>query len=231
MIFWQIDGNKRVRTGKIMQHDPATGKRIKDKPGIDWVHSKLKRDGVLPEDFNLVQCLFGEHLLKRHPNKVVALVESEKSALIGAGVYPEYVWLATGGRSQLSIGRLGVLKGRTVIMFPDTDTDGKTFALWSEKARELDAIGCKVMVSDLLEKNASQADKEAKIDLADWLIRQLQTPVPATENPASTPAAILEPSPTAEEKALQHLGKLNPNIYTLINTLELEVNTSGNNKI
>ncbi len=194
-------------------------------------HSKLKRDGVLPEDFNLMQCLFGEHLLKRHPNKVVALVESEKSALIGAGVYPEYVWLATGGRSQLSIDRLSALKGRTVIMFPDTDANGKTFALWSEKARELGAMGRKVMVSDLLEKNASQADKEVKIDLADWLIRQLQTPIPDTENPVSATATIHEPSPTAEEKALQHLGSTNPNIYTLIDTLELEVNTSGNNKI
>ena len=62
-----------------------------------------------------------------YPDKVVALVESEKSALIASGVYPEYIWLATGGKSQLSIDKLKVLQGRTVIMFPDVDG----FEYWS----------------------------------------------------------------------------------------------------
>lgn len=51
VIFWQIDGNRRVRTGKVMQYDPVTGKRVKNASGaIDWVHAKLKRDKVLPDD-------------------------------------------------------------------------------------------------------------------------------------------------------------------------------------
>lgn len=171
VIFWQIDGQDRIRTGKIMQYNPATGKRIKNAPrAIDWVHSQLKLDGTLPGDFNLAQCLFGEHLLKRHPDNVVALVESEKSAIICAGVYPDYIWLATGGRSQLSTDKLRVLKGRTVIMFPDVDG----YDLWCKKAREIEAMGCQVMVSDLLELKATPADREAQIDLADWLIRQLK---------------------------------------------------------
>jgi hypothetical protein len=175
VIFWQIDEQDRIRTGKIMRYDPATGKRIKNtsKP-IDWVHACLKKDRTLPYDFNLVQCLFGEHLLKRYPDKVVILVESEKSAIIGAVVYPDHVWLATGGRSQFSTGKFRVLKGRTVIMFPDTDDDGATYALWSKNAKELEARGCRVMVSKMLEKNASPADKDAKIDIADWIIRQLK---------------------------------------------------------
>ncbi len=171
VIFWQIDGQDRIRTGKIMQYNPATGKRIKNASrAIDWVHSQLKRDGALPNDFNLVQCLFGKHLLKRHPDKVVALVESEKSALIGAGVYPDYVWLATGGRSQLSTDKLRVLRGRTVVLFPDVDG----YDHWCKKASELEAMGCRMMVSDLLERKATPADREVQIDLADWLIRQLR---------------------------------------------------------
>jgi hypothetical protein len=218
VVFWQIGGDKRIRTGKIMQYDPATGKRIKNASGaIDWVYARLKRDGTLPNDFNLVQCLFGEHLLRRHPDKVVALVESEKSALIGAGVYPDYIWLATGGRSQLSADKLRVLRGRTVILFPDTDTDGETYTLWSEKGRELERMGCKVVVSDILEQNATQADKEAKIDIADWLVRQLRAP----------PAQPDTPPPTDEEKALRHLVKLNPNLYALIDSLDLVSHTTG----
>lgn len=52
IIYWQIDEHNRIRTGKIMQYDPATGKRIKNTSGaIDWAHAKLKRDGILPGDF------------------------------------------------------------------------------------------------------------------------------------------------------------------------------------
>ena len=78
VIYWQIDIKGKVRTGKVMKYDPNTGHRIKDGGGINWIHSIMKRQGLLPEDFNLVQCLFGEHLLRMYPDKVVALVESEK---------------------------------------------------------------------------------------------------------------------------------------------------------
>lgn len=214
VIFWQLDG-KRIRTGKIMQYNPSTGKRIKNASGaIDWVHSKLKRDKVLPDDYNLVQCLFGEHLLRRYSDKVVALVESEKSALIAAGVYPNYIWLATGGKSQLSPDKLQVLQGRTVIMFPDADG----YALWCEKAREMESNGINAIVSDILEKNASQADKDAKIDLADWLIRELRQ--------AERIEAVQEPF-TKEEQALHRLVNLNPNINTLIDTFGLVSASTG----
>lgn len=80
VIFFQIDAEGRCRTGKMMLYDPETGHRIKDegKPGrINWVHAVMKRTGMLPEDWELTQCLFGEHLLPKYPNKPVALVESE----------------------------------------------------------------------------------------------------------------------------------------------------------
>jgi len=171
VIYWQIDIKDRIRTGKIMQYDRKTGKRIKKENGaIDWVHSALKRSNELPEDFSLVQCLFGEHLLSKSPDRIVALVESEKSAIIGAGVYPDYIWLATGGKSQLSREKLRPLKGRTVIMFPDVDA----YPSWCEKANEMNAMGINAIVSDVLEKNATPEDREAQIDVADWLIRDLK---------------------------------------------------------
>ena len=45
------------------------------------------------------QCLFGEHLLAYASSmaRTVAIVESEKTALIAALFIPDLVWLATGG--------------------------------------------------------------------------------------------------------------------------------------
>ena len=65
-IFFQIDVQGRCRTGKIMMYNPETGHRIKDPdvPGrVTWVHSMMKKAGKLPANWELSQCLFGEHLL------------------------------------------------------------------------------------------------------------------------------------------------------------------------
>lgn len=169
----------------------------------------MKKRGQLPEDYNLVQCLFGEHLIKMYPDKTVALVESEKSALIASGVYPEYIWLATGGKSQLSIDKLKVLKGRTVVMFPDVDG----FDYWQGKAKELQSIGCKVVVSDVLEKNASDEDRANKIDIADWLVRQLQFEAMFTQKDEEVEA----------ERIINVMIDQNPAVRTLIDTFQLEV--------
>ena len=144
-----------------------------------------------------------------YPNKVVALVESEKSALIASGVYPDYVWLATGGKSQLSIDKLKALKGRTVIMFPDVDG----FEYWTVKAKEVETIGCKVIVSDLLEKNATAEDRANKIDIADWLIRYLS---------AGTVTEVRTELSEAE-RILQSMIEANPALQTLIDTFHLEL--------
>ena len=123
VIFWQIDRTGKVRTGKVMQYNPEDGHRIKggQTSAVNWIHSILKKQRVLAEDWQLSQCLFGEHLLKTHPDKVVVLVESEKSAVIGSAIFPDYVWLATGGKSQMREEKLRVLSGRTVLLFPDAD--------------------------------------------------------------------------------------------------------------
>ena len=209
VIYWQIDTKGKVRTGKVMKYDPNTGHRIKNGGGINWIHSIMKKQQLLPEDYNLVQCLFGEHLLRMYPTKVVALVESEKSALIASGVYPECIWLATGGKSQLSIDKLKVLRGRTVIMFPDVDG----FEYWSKKAKEVEAIGCKVVVSDLLEKNATDEDRANKIDLADWLIRYL----------SETTVAEVRNELSEAERIRQAMIEKNPALQLLIDTFGLKL--------
>lgn len=48
-------------------------------------------------------------------------VESEKTAIICSAMMPQYLWLATGGKSGLTSERLSSLKGRKIIVFPHID--------------------------------------------------------------------------------------------------------------
>ena len=57
-VYWQIDWQGNVRTGKIMLYDSKTGHRIKEpRSYISWVHTELNF-----QNYHLKQCLFGEHL-------------------------------------------------------------------------------------------------------------------------------------------------------------------------
>ena len=144
VIFFQIDKEGRCRTGKVMKYDPVTGHRIKDdssKCPITWIHALMKRKELLPEEWELTQCLFGEHLLSLYPDRTVALVESEKTAVICAGFIPEYVWLATGGKTSLG-NKLDVLSGRKVVAYPDVDAYG----FWCERL----SVYSNIKVSDYL---------------------------------------------------------------------------------
>jgi hypothetical protein len=196
VIFYQIDTQGRCRTGKIMTYDRETGHRIKDeKVGgrITWVHSLLKQSRDprlrLPKGWELNQCLFGEHLLRQYPLKHVALVESEKTAVICSSYWPEYIWLATGGKSQLN-DRLQVLRGRKVVAFPDVDG----YREWKEKLSRVQ--GLDITVSDVLEKEATFEDRANHVDIADLLIRQHRkehltiTPVEQYEDPKQHPTFL-----------------------------------------
>ena len=118
-VFWQTDRDGNVRAGKIMGYDAATGHRIKEPFNqVSWVHSVKK----LP-DFRMKQCLFGEHLLSDSSAvmsaKPVAIVESEKTALVATHFIPDFIWLATGGtHGCFNREAIQVLEGREVILFP-----------------------------------------------------------------------------------------------------------------
>jgi len=116
VIFWQIDQVGQVHGGHIM-HYRFNGHR----DGFQgWTHIPLISKGLLPPNWTLYQCLFGEHLLGQRPQAHVCLVESEKTALVMAAHQPEFVWLATAGSSGLQPERLECLRGRRVTVFPDS---------------------------------------------------------------------------------------------------------------
>lgn len=163
VVFWQVDKKGSIRTGKIMLYDATTGKRVKEPFNhIFWAHKAIE-----PENFNLKQCFFGEHLLS-DAGKPVAVVESEKAAIVGAAFFPEMVWLATGGLTNLNAEKCRVLAGRNVTFFPDAGA----FEKWKEKVSEVAGmIPGTFIVSDLLEVNTTEKQKVEGLDIADFLIK------------------------------------------------------------
>lgn len=122
-IFWQIDSNMRVRSGKMIKY-AQNGYRDKNS-ATTWFHKKS--DGFKPlfPNFELGQCLFGEHLLTENPKMPIAIVESEKTAIIASVYLPKYIWLSCGGLTQLSYQKVDALKNRSVTLFPDLGSIGR----------------------------------------------------------------------------------------------------------
>jgi hypothetical protein len=120
------------------------------------------------KDFQYKQIFFGEHLLPKFPNKPVAVVEAEKTAIIASLCFPEYVWLGSNNKSWLNAARLQRLGNRRIILYPDADG----FELWQGIARDAKRLGAAVQVSSLIENHATAEQKENGYDLADYLIEQ-----------------------------------------------------------
>lgn len=210
VIYWQVDCNRRIRTGKVMSYDPVTGHRIHNSRATNWIHSLMQAKNLIDGEFNLQQCLFGEHLLPKYPNMVVAIVEAEKTAVIASAVFPKYIWLATGGKYGINADKMKVLAGRKVIFFPDTDTTGETYNYWKEKATEL--TYCRCVVSDILERNATNAERIRKIDIADWLCKELE----------KEPQRISEVM-TEQEQILADMIKTNAAVGLLVEVFDLQI--------
>lgn len=173
-IFWQVDIEENVRGGKIMLYNQQ-GKRVKEPFNhVTWVHSVLKM-----QDFNLVQCFFGEHLLNEsiypeNKSKTIAIVESAKSAVIADECLKHlgYVWLSNEGSEGMNIDKCKVLKNRKVILFPDLDRKDLNYEKWSKKGEEIaKTYYAEVSVSDVLYNVATEEDREKGCDIADYLLR------------------------------------------------------------
>ena len=126
------------------------------------------------------QCYFGEHLLNEQPDKIVAITEAEKTAIICSVLFPQMVWIGAGNLNGLTVEKSKALKGRSIMLFPDLSNpdlpiEKQAFTIWSNKADEIrKTYGCKVVVSDILEKNATDEEKRNGLDIADYLIKQMK---------------------------------------------------------
>lgn len=176
VIFWQIDQMGHIWDGKIMYYRPDCHRDHDRHP--NWVSHLLKvHYGCQHLDIPTAHCLFGLHLLRAEAGgAVIAVVESEKTAVIMSELFPDSLWLATGGLRELSPVKLLPLRHYRVVLFPDTDEHHQAYSLWYETAQKaLHDYGVRCMVSPLLELQASPEQKAAKIDLADLRFANLRT--------------------------------------------------------
>ena len=179
VIFWQIDHEGRVHDGKVMYYLPDCH-RNKDKSAHPtWVSALLAKRNGNPKGTSS-HCLFGLHQLTSdiiHQPSNIAIVEAEKTAFILSELYPEYIWLASGGLSEVQPEKFRPLRGHRVVMFPDTDPDGIAFRCWNNAAREVMRSvfwedSPPIRVSPLLELKATATQKQRKIDILDFLFEQ-----------------------------------------------------------
>jgi len=116
-IFWLINQNSRVQKAKISYYNDQ-GKRT-NKFRVPYKNG----DGYF-------SCLFGAHLLceSYKGSRTVVLVESEKTAIVGDILLPQYVWLAYGGINGLTEDKIECLIGHKVLLIPDISGNAVSIA-------------------------------------------------------------------------------------------------------
>ena len=115
--------------------------------------------------------------------KPIAVVEAEKTAVIMSEIYTDYLWMAAGGMNELTPTKLFPLKGRKIILFPDTDEEGLAYSNWYKICQDSERfIGHPIYLSPLLEQKATPAQKRRKIDILDYYFETIK---PSLENSAT----------------------------------------------
>lgn len=200
-IFWQLDEQGRLRTGKMMKYKPD-GHRDKEASwNFDFITAVLTRHWDAekremtdeppypypqlfdPSKQEMRQCLFGLHLLNRWKRKgieqTVKIVESEKTALLMAiayGNHANHVWMACGGIENLNRDKLQPIieQRRPIILYPDRDGIEK----WRIKAEQLHYDRLVIDTKPVTEW--WKPEDGDKADIADVVIRMVNNSKPLT---------------------------------------------------
>ena len=225
-IFWQIDEQKRVRTGKMMKYypqgHPKFGHRDKEASwNFDFIHSTLSRHwdeehGVMtdeppypfpniynPDKQEPQLTFFGMHLLDKYgKSATVNIVESEKTAVLMAIAYGNHatqVWMACGGLEMITRERLKPIidRGRRIVLFPDRDGIEK----WKVKAEQMHYERLTIDTKPVTEWWKPEDGEKA--DIADVVIRIINN--------------------STELKTIDQVRKEMPQANGLIDKLNLEV--------
>ena len=191
-IFWQIDHEGKLRTGKMMKYKLDGHRDKEDAWNFDFIHAILSRKRnesdpwPYPQLFNpdkqeMRQCLYGMHLLnrwkRRDIDQTVCIVESEKTALLMAIAYGSHVkqiWMACGGLENLNREKLKPLidQGRRIILYPDRDGIEK----WLAQAEQLHYDRMTIDTRPVTEWWKPQDGEKA--DIADVVIRNINESKP-----------------------------------------------------
>ena len=164
ILYWQVNNQGEILNAKRIYYKAGGHRDKKVPPMLIWSHRP--------------QCLYGLHRYSEHNRHMpVAIVESEKSALIMSIVQPGYLWMATGSLNNFNERFLEPVKQAHIIAYPDVDYQrdkrtGKSasFELWNRTAIQLNRKGWNIRLSNVLEDMASTPQRMDKIDVTDVAI-------------------------------------------------------------
>ena len=159
----------------LSEHPPCPRKTVKTSSFYIVFHTERSWRAKRAEDTMIARRRQMKEMKESH---AVCLVEAEKSAFILSELYPEYIWLASGGLGEVQPDKFRPLRGYRVIMFPDTDPDGIAYKRWYDAVQFVMQQpfwenSPPIYVSSLLEIHATPEQKQRKIDLVDFLFPNL----------------------------------------------------------
>ncbi len=166
VLFWQVNENGNILNAKRICYKCGGHRDKKVPPMLIWPRKP--------------QCLYGLHrYTPQNRHMPVAIVESEKSALIMSIVKPEYLWMATGSLNNFNERFLLPVKEAAITAFPDTDYPSQkgvfkssSFTLWERAAQQMNRNGWNIKISNALEDTATIPQRMDKIDVADIIIEK-----------------------------------------------------------
>jgi len=222
-VFWSFTAENIIRYGKVMDYD-TNGHRRHESGSCFALHpvicKYMKSHGYWAADYNPIfkPILFGGHLIADYPDRPIAIVESEKTALVGACLMPILTWVAVGGKNSLNPEMLAPCKGHSILLFPDVDARDE----WETKCQQLRTQGFDIAVMDWWQGIDEVGEKS---DIADLLLRDL--PVFDKFTDEEWEAQEYEDTPDQEpntpQAILANMMRRNPAVALLVDKLQLEI--------
>ncbi len=127
--------------------------------------------------FKLKLCLFGHNQIINDKQKTICLVESEKTSIIMSIVMPEFIWVASGGKTLIQDYKFLFFTGRKCFVFPDLSEDDNVYQYWYEKLNGYNRkYGYNFEIVDYLSeflKNDEELIRKCKcekFDIADFVV-------------------------------------------------------------
>ena len=168
LILWGVGTDKtetvfilrnlenKIANTKIFRY-LSSGKRDKT-----FTSFSLRQPKDLTRKYNIP--LYGEHLLDATRQKIVCVVESEKTAVISSWFYPHFDFVACGAANGLTSEKLSVLYGRKIYWLADADKAGRE----NSSLKNLKAYEQNFEVIDVF------PNRQDGIDLADAIIEGIE---------------------------------------------------------
>lgn len=158
IVFPYLYTDNHICTGKIMFYDDNLN-RIKEGKkqyprylhnlyyhsdnGDTWDLSPYSGEYIIDENDNIVEkkfklklCLFGHNQIVNDKQKIICLVESEKTAVIMSIILPEYIWVASGGKTLIQDYKFLFFTLRKCLVFADLSENDNVYIYWLEKLTE-----------------------------------------------------------------------------------------------